>query len=60
MLVNARLGGDQVTLAVRRADGSEATIGPFALLDAPWTEQKGAKDAEQPPSFPPLQKPQGR
>jgi hypothetical protein len=49
-----------VTLAVRRADGSDATIGPFALLDAPWTEQKGAKDAEQAPSFPPLQKPEGR
>jgi S1-C subfamily serine protease len=60
MLVNARLGGDKVTLAVRRADGSDATIGPFALLDAPWTEQKGAKDAEQAPSFPPLQKPEGR
>lgn len=60
MLVNARLGGDTVTLAVRRADGSDATIGPFALLDAPWTEQKGAKDAEQAPSFPPLQKPEGR
>lgn len=60
MLVNARLGGDMVKLTVRRADGSEATIGPFALLDAPWTEQKGAKDAEQPPSFPPLQKPEGR
>lgn len=60
MLVNARLGGDTVTVTVRRADGSEATVGPFALLDAPWSEQKGAKDAEQAPSFPPVRKPEGR
>jgi S1-C subfamily serine protease len=61
MLVNGKLGGDLVTLAVRRAKGDAVeTVGPFALLDAPWSEQKGAKDAEQGPSFPLPQKPEGR
>ena len=61
MLVNGKLGGDAVTLTVRRAKGDVVeTIGPVALLDAPWSEQKGAKDAEQGPSFPLPQKPEGR
>ena len=61
MLVNGKLGGDSVTLTVRRAKGDAvATIGPFALLDAPWSEQKGAKDAEPGPAFPLPQKPEGR
>ena len=61
MLVNGKLGGDAVNLTVRRAKGDVVeTIGPVALLDAPWSEQKGAKDAEQGPSFPLPQKPEGR
>lgn len=61
MLVNGKLGGDTVTLTVRRAKGDAVeTIGPFALLDTPWSEQRGAKDAEPGPSFPLPQKPEGR
>ncbi len=59
MLVNARLGGDFVSVSVKRGD-EELRFGPFALLDAPWSEQKGSKDQEQAPSFPPLRKPEGR
>ena len=59
MLVNARLGGDFVSLQVQRGDEA-LRFGPFALLDAPWSEQKGSKDQEQAPSFPPLRKPEGR
>ncbi|MFO1032518.1 MAG: trypsin-like peptidase domain-containing protein [Planctomycetota bacterium] len=59
MLVNARLGGDFVSLGVQRGDEA-LRFGPFALLDAPWSEQKGSKDQEQAPSFPPLRKPEGR
>lgn len=61
MLVNGKLGGDLVTLTVRRAKGDAIEkVGPFALRDAPWSEQKGAKDAEQGPAFPLPQKPEGR
>lgn len=59
MLVNARLGGDFVSLQVQRGDEA-LRFGPFKLLDAPWSEQKGSKDQEQAPSFPPLRKPEGR
>lgn len=59
MLVNARLGGDFVSLQVQRGDEA-LRFGPFPLLDAPWSEQKGSKDQEQAPSFPPLRKPEGR
>jgi hypothetical protein len=61
MLVNSRLGGDEVELTVRRAkDGTETVIGPFALLDAPWTEQTAAKEGDVAPSFPLPVKPEGR
>ena len=61
MLVNTKLGGDPVVLTVRRdKDGTTATLGPFALLDAPWSEQKQAKDADLPASFPPVKKPEDR
>lgn len=53
MLVNSRLGGDAVTLTVQPGKGgAQATVGPFALKDAPWAEQKQAKDAEAGPAFP--------
>ena len=47
MLVSSRLGGDTVTLSVRKKDAAAAeNIGPIVLLNAPWSEQKQAKDAE--------------
>ena len=53
MLVSSRLGGDKVTLSVRKKDAAvPANIGPIVLLDAPWSEQKQSKDAELPASFP--------
>lgn len=53
MLVSSRLGGDTVTLSVRKKDAAApANIGPIVLLDAPWSEQKQSKDAELPASFP--------
>jgi S1-C subfamily serine protease len=63
MLVSSRLGGDKVTLVVRRrevAGGGVETIGPLTLLDAPWSEQRQEKDAELPASFPLPEKPEGR
>jgi S1-C subfamily serine protease len=53
MLVSSRLGGDTVTLRVRKKDAAAAeNIGPIVLLNAPWSEQKQAKDAELPASIP--------
>jgi serine protease Do len=53
MLVSSRLGGDTVTLSVRKKDAAvPQNIGPIVLLDAPWSEQKQSKDAELPASFP--------
>jgi S1-C subfamily serine protease len=53
MLVSSRLGGDTVTLSVRKKDAAAAAnIGPIVLLNAPWSEQKQSKDAELPASFP--------
>lgn len=60
MLVSSRLGGDMVTLEVRRNGGEVATIGPIQLHDAPWSEQQQKKDAELPASFPLPEKPEGR
>jgi S1-C subfamily serine protease len=60
MLVSSRLGGDQVTLRVRRASGATETIGPITLLDAPWAEQLQKQEAELPASFPLPEKPEGR
>jgi S1-C subfamily serine protease len=59
-LVSGRLEGDPVVLHVRRGEQGEAvSIGPFALLAAPWTEQKqGGGDA--PAGFPPPQPSEGR
>ncbi|MCU0862700.1 MAG: S1C family serine protease [Planctomycetes bacterium] len=59
-LVSSRLGGDQVVLRVRRGDpGEVVTIGPLALRNAPWTEQKqGGGDA--PAGFPAPQPSEGR
>jgi S1-C subfamily serine protease len=59
-LVSSRLGGDQVVLRVWRGDpGEVVTIGPLALRNAPWTEQKqGGGDA--PAGFPPPQPSEGR
>ncbi|HEX6812263.1 MAG TPA: trypsin-like peptidase domain-containing protein [Planctomycetota bacterium] len=53
MLVSSRLGGDRVTLRVRKKGSAAAeSLGPIVLLDAPWSEQKQSKDAELPASFP--------
>lgn len=53
MLLSSRLGGDAVSLVVRKKDEPEPTpVGPIVLLDAPWTEQKQAKDGDLPASFP--------
>lgn len=53
MLVSSRLGGDKVTLSVRKKDAAATeNIGPIELLNAPWSEQKQSKDAELPASFP--------
>jgi S1-C subfamily serine protease len=60
MLVSSRLGGDQVTLAVRRASGELETIGPITLLDTPWAEQLQKQEPEVPASFPVPQAPEGR
>jgi S1-C subfamily serine protease len=60
MLVSSRLGGDLVTLAVKRKDGTTATVGPITLLDAPWSEQRQNKEAELPATFPLPEKPEGR
>lgn len=61
MLVGSRLGGDTVTLAVRRGgEGDAETIGPIMLLDVPWSEQKQDKAAELPASFPLPEEGEGR
>ena len=60
MLVSSRLGGDAVTLAVTRGDGTTASIGPITLRDAPWAEQRQEKEADVQPSFPPPEKKEGR
>ena len=49
-----------LALVVRRADGSEAAIGPVVLADAPWSEQQVKKDAETPASFSLPEPQQGR
>lgn len=58
--ISGRLGGDALALAVRRADGSEATLGPVLLADAPWSEQQVKKGAETPASFSLPEPQQGR
>ncbi|MFN9758082.1 MAG: S1C family serine protease [Planctomycetota bacterium] len=58
--ISACLGGDALALVVRRADGSEAAIGPVVLADAPWSEQQVKKDAETPASFSLPEPQQGR
>ena len=61
MLVSSRLGGDVVSLEIRRADGNLEPVGPITLLDAPWSEQRTNKDAELPATFPlPEKKDEGR
>ncbi len=53
VLLGSRLGGDIVTLSVRKKDEENAAdVGPLTLLDAPWAEQKQAKDEDLPASFP--------
>ncbi len=53
VLLGAHLGGDIVTLSVRKKGEEQAAdIGPLTMLDAPWAEQKQSKDAELPASFP--------
>jgi S1-C subfamily serine protease len=52
MLVSSRLGGDTVVLDVQRAGAGLETVGPIALLDAPWSEQVQKKEPELPASFP--------
>jgi S1-C subfamily serine protease len=60
MLVNSKLGGDEVRLRVQRGEAGELlAIGPFALLDAPWTEQKQG-GSDQPAGFPLPQQPKDR
>lgn len=60
MLVSSRLGGDTVLLEVQRQSGAIEQLGPVALMDAPWSEQKRDKDAELPATFPLPSKPEGR
>lgn len=61
MLVSSRLGGDVVSLEIKRADGNIEPVGPITLLDAPWSEQRTKKDAELPATFPlPEKKDEGR
>ena len=60
MLVSSRLGGDQVTLTLRRASGVQETVGPITLLDAPWAEQQQKQEPELPATFPLPDKPEGR
>jgi S1-C subfamily serine protease len=58
--ISACLGGDRLSLVVRRADGSEAAVADLALADAPWSEQQRQPDAETPASFPLPEPQQGR
>ena len=60
MLVSSRLGGDRVSLRIRKKDGSERDVGPLTLLDTPWAEQRGGKGEELPASFPLPPKNEGR
>ncbi len=61
MLLSSRLGGDVVTLVVKKDEAAAPEhVGPITLLDAPWSEQKQAKDAEQPASFSLPEKPEGK
>lgn len=60
MLVGARLGGDAVTLSVRRKSGAIETLGPITLADAPWSEQRSQREAELPPTFPLPEQPERR
>lgn len=60
MLVSSRLGGDTVTLVVQQKfDELPVEIGPIALLDAPWSEQKSGKE-DLPASFSLPEDKQGR
>ena len=53
MLLSSKLGGDTVTLSVRKRDEEQATsVGPLVLADAPWSEQQKATTEELPASFP--------
>ena len=53
MLLSSKLGGDTVTLSVRKRDEEQATsVGPLVLANAPWSEQQKAKTEELPASFP--------
>lgn len=60
MLVGARLGGDAVTLTVRRKSGAIETLGPITLADAPWSEQRSQRESELPPTFPLPEQPERR
>jgi S1-C subfamily serine protease len=60
MLLSSRLGGDPITLRVRKKDDAVVEVGPLTLADAPWSEQKQSKDAELPASFPLPKQPEGR
>ncbi|MCA8963305.1 MAG: trypsin-like peptidase domain-containing protein [Planctomycetes bacterium] len=59
MLVSSKLGGDKVTLRVRR-DDAELPEQEITLANAPWSEQQHAKDADLPASFPLPEKNDGR
>jgi len=53
MLLSSRLGGDTVTLRVRKKNtDADLTVGPLVLADAPWSEQQQSKADELPASFP--------
>jgi len=55
------LGGDPVTLKVRKEEGAEPeVVGPLVLMDAPWSEQQQQKEAALPASLPLPEKEQGR
>jgi serine protease Do len=58
--IGSRLGGDQVTLTVRRKDGGIEAVGPITLADAPWSEQQQQRGAELPATFPLPEPPERR
>jgi len=61
MLLSSHLGGDPVTLKVRKEEGAEPeVVGPLVLMDAPWSEQQQQKEAALPASLPLPEKEQGR
>ncbi|MFM1874219.1 MAG: putative serine protease HtrA [Planctomycetota bacterium] len=59
MLVSSKLGGDDVTLSIRRGD-TELPPMTIRLADAPWIEQQRQQSGDLPASFPLPEKDEGR